>query len=87
MEARLSLPTLHQWPLGTRQAAPLAIGDATQFTWHRTGRELDLSIICRLILVQHASATRRARRTVVPARTAPARHCGRSGAGGGSTPR
>ena len=29
MEARLSLPTLHQWPLGTRQAPPLAIGDAT----------------------------------------------------------
>ncbi len=32
MEARLSLPRLHQWPLGTRQVASAAIGDATQFT-------------------------------------------------------
>jgi len=63
---------------------PPAIGDATQSHRRRRGREHQ-SVICRLIFVQSALALDAQRRTVVPAHAARALHCGRGGAGFGST--
>jgi hypothetical protein len=62
MEARLSLPAWHN---AARHATGPFTGHLRHSSIHigNAARELDASTICRPIMVQRASATRRARST------------------------
>jgi hypothetical protein len=58
IEARLSLPALRQWPPGGRQVASADHRRCSSIHVDIARvRTRPISIICRLILVQHASAT------------------------------
>jgi len=80
------MPTLHQWPLGTRQVASaghrrcnsIHIGIAEGANKKTSPSSADRCLCNQL---QRLDAQRR---TVVPAHAARALHCGRSGAGFGS---
>jgi hypothetical protein len=81
IEARLSLPALHQWPPGTRQTPPAGHRRCNSIA--SVSQRTRPAAICWLISVRPGSATEARCKTVAPAHAVLSRHGCRSDTGFG----